>query len=154
LIADASVLPVRPGSVDAVVLADVLFHLRHPELALREVASALRVGRRLGTVTWGRDWPSRASVLFDSWLDELSVPALGPTGCHDGLSTPGDIAALLGTSGFRCRRAWVEPVGVTFRASRSPGCASPMVEAPLASPSSPRRDVDRSPQSCASASRG
>jgi SAM-dependent methyltransferase len=115
LIADASVLPVRPRSVDAVVLAYVLFHLRHPESALREVASALRVGGRLGTGTWGREWPSRASVLFDSWLDELSVPALGPTGCHDGLSTAGDIAALLGTSGFRCRRAWVEPVGVTFR---------------------------------------
>jgi ubiquinone/menaquinone biosynthesis C-methylase UbiE len=114
VLADASFLPLRPESVDAALLAYVLFHLPDPASALRGVAGALRTCGRLGTVTWGQEWPSRASVLWEEWLDELSVPSIGATGCHEGLSSPHDVAALLETTGFRCRRAWVEGVAATF----------------------------------------
>lgn len=114
VIAEASSLPVRRCSVDAVLLAYVLFHLPDPEEALREVAAVLVPKGRVGTVTWGREWPSRAGALFDAWLDELSIPTIGATGCHDGLSTPDEVAALLETAGLTCRRAWVERVATTF----------------------------------------
>jgi ubiquinone/menaquinone biosynthesis C-methylase UbiE len=42
--ADAQALPVAAGSVDAVVLAYVLFHLSGPDRGLREATRVLRLG--------------------------------------------------------------------------------------------------------------
>lgn len=47
LFADASRLPVSGGVIDAVVLLEVLEHLRHPREALEEIARVLRPGGRL-----------------------------------------------------------------------------------------------------------
>src|SRR5688572_28975476 len=53
--ADASSLPLRDDSVDAAVLAFMLFHVPEPRRAVAEVRRIVREGGATGTATWGSD---------------------------------------------------------------------------------------------------
>ena len=114
VVADASALPCAPSSVDAALLAYVLFHLLDPPTALHEAARVLRVGGRVGTVTWASETPPLASKVWDETLDALRVPSLPALGNHDGLETTDAITSLLDTAGLRPVDVWIHDLEHTF----------------------------------------
>jgi SAM-dependent methyltransferase len=114
VLGDAANLPILADQVDVVVLAYVLFHVPDPPRAISEARRVLRRAGRLATVTWAREWPSRAQRQWEEWLDELGVPSIRPASDHAGLATTADIEALLGSGGFTDVRTWYETVEVTF----------------------------------------
>ncbi len=113
-LADAAALPFATSSVDAVLLAYVLFHLLDPGAGLREAARVLRAGGRVGTVTWASESPPRAAEVWAEALDELGVPTLPAHGNDAGLDSDDAINMLLVTAGLRPTRTWRQRVDHTF----------------------------------------
>jgi SAM-dependent methyltransferase len=113
-LADAARLPVASRSIDAVLLAYVLFHLDHPERALREAARVLRPNGRVGTVTWASERQPEAAVVWEATLSEFGVPALAAHGNHTGLDREVDIAALYAANGLARPRVWRDSIAYTF----------------------------------------
>jgi ubiquinone/menaquinone biosynthesis C-methylase UbiE len=72
--ADALALPLADGTVDAVILAYVLFHLADPARAAAEAARVLRPGGRAGIITWAWERQPHASTVWDQVLAEAGVP--------------------------------------------------------------------------------
>jgi SAM-dependent methyltransferase len=116
-LADALALPFARESVDAVLLAYVLFMLVDPPRALSEVTRVLRPGGRVGTVTWASEEASSAARTWDETLEALGVPSLPAHLNHSGLDTADAVEALLADKGLEVRRVWHETVEHTF----SPG---------------------------------
>ena len=108
--ADALALPLRDDSVDAALMAFVLFHLSDPSIALAEVARVLRSGGTLGTVTWSSEATVGAFTIWDTTLTEAGAPGLAPRRVDAGLDSSDAIAATLTAAGFHPRRIWVEPL--------------------------------------------
>jgi SAM-dependent methyltransferase len=106
ILADAHALPLGGESVDAVLLAYVLFHLADPARAVAEAARVLRPGGRAGTITWAWERASRADAVCDQVLTGAGVPP-GPLRRVDaGLDTPDGVAALLASAGLAPQRIW------------------------------------------------
>ncbi len=105
---DAAALPLRDASVDAALLAFVLFHLCDPVLAIAEVARALAAGGRVGTVTWIRDDTIKAYEEWDATLSAAGVPPLPARRIDTGLDSPEAIDTLLSGAGLRATRIWTE----------------------------------------------
>jgi len=116
VVGDASALPCANSSVDAVLLAYVLFHLLDPLNGLQEAARVVRADGRVGTVTWASEAAPPASKVWDATLDELNVPRLPAHGNHDGLDTTDAIAALLHAAGLRPIEVWIHELEHTFTA--------------------------------------
>ncbi len=55
LVGDAAELPFADGSVDAVVMAFMLFHLPRPIAGLAEAWRVLKPGGWIGLLTWGEE---------------------------------------------------------------------------------------------------
>jgi SAM-dependent methyltransferase len=107
---DALSLPVRDATVDAVVLAFVLFHLSDPAQAVAEAARVLTCGGRVATVTWARDDPMEADELWDETLTEAGAPPLPARRVDAGLDCEDAIGGLLAGAGLRPTRIWLEPL--------------------------------------------
>jgi SAM-dependent methyltransferase len=106
--ADAQVLPIRTATMDAVLLAFVLFHLAEPALAMDEAARVVRAGGRVGTVTWAREVASRADDVWQETLAEFEVRPPPPRRVDAGLGHPSDIEALFVEAGLQPRTVWIE----------------------------------------------
>lgn len=106
--ADALALPLAAKTVDAVVLAYVLFHLADPLSALHEAARVLRHGRRVATVTWASERAEPAQTLWNSVLAEAGVPALPSRRIDSGLDSPDGLDKLLRKAGLVPERIWAE----------------------------------------------
>jgi len=106
--ADAMVLPVAASSVDAVIVAFVLFHLEDPLAALKEAARVLRTGGEVGTATWASERIERAEFVFADTLERAGVPALPAGRVDTGLDSPVAMERILGKAGLVPRQVWME----------------------------------------------
>ena len=113
-LADATDLPFGTSTVDAVLLAYVLFHLLDPGTALREAARVLRPRGRVGTVTWASESQPRAAKVWTETLDEFSVPTVAAHGNDTGLDTENAIGALVRSARLAPVRIWRQSVEHTF----------------------------------------
>ena len=113
-LADALALPFAQESVDAVVLAYVLFMLVDPGRGLSEATRVLLPGGRVGTVTWASEEASPAAKMWDETLEEFGVQPLPAHSNHSGLDTAEGVEALLVDNGLKVRRVWQETVGHTY----------------------------------------
>jgi ubiquinone/menaquinone biosynthesis C-methylase UbiE len=105
---DAVSLPVRAGSVDAALLAFVLFHVSDPADAMGEVARVLTAGGVVGTVTWTREDVCPAFEEWDATLTAAGAPPLPAMRIDAGVDTPQDIEMLFTGAGLRTVRIWTE----------------------------------------------
>jgi ubiquinone/menaquinone biosynthesis C-methylase UbiE len=109
-VADARQLPLATGCADLVLMVFMLFHLQQPAEGLREVRRVLRPGGRIATVTWGGEFDSNASLLWDSCLDEHGAtppdPALAAR--DEPMNTPEKMQGLLRANGFSRAHGWME----------------------------------------------
>ncbi len=100
--ADLAHPPLRPGSVDVMVCAFVLFHLADPPAALRALAGALRPGGMFAAATWGLDpfWAAKAAFVAE--LDAAGAPLATSTRYGAAFTkTPEALAELVSSAGLR-----------------------------------------------------
>ncbi|HEY4459127.1 MAG TPA: methyltransferase domain-containing protein [Pseudonocardiaceae bacterium] len=110
--ADLAHPPLRPGSVDVLVSAFVLFHLADPPAAVRELAAALRPGGSFAVATWTKDEPWVAKSLFSAELDAAGAPPVSSSrvgAAHT--ETPEALTALAESAGLRVLETEVAPLG-------------------------------------------
>ena len=109
-VADARALPLPSASVDLALLVFMLFHLADPLAGIREARRVVRPGGFVGTVTWGSDLASSATLIWTDCLDEHSAAPLDPiTQARDEpLNTPEKMDALLRAGGFETIRVWAD----------------------------------------------
>jgi SAM-dependent methyltransferase len=105
--ADALALPIADDSVDAVLLAFVLFHLSDPSRGLAEGVRVLRTRGRLGAVTWAREHGAKAHAVWDAALADAGVPAPPTRRVDTGLDSCDAMEALLCGAGLRPERIWL-----------------------------------------------
>jgi SAM-dependent methyltransferase len=114
VLGDATRTPIANGSIDAVLLAYVLFHLPDPSAGVSEAARVLRPNGQVGTVTWANERPMAASQIWNRTLDRLGIAALPAHGNDAGLDTEEAMEHVLLASGLSPRRVWRETVEHTF----------------------------------------
>src|SRR2546428_10404285 len=108
---DAESLGLRPGAVDAALVAFVLFHLPDPLRGLREVSRVLGPGGLAGVCTFGE-----GQVLpgDEVWAGELAAAAAPPDGRPDAvkqyaqMDTAEKLGGLVRAAGLVPDRAWTE----------------------------------------------
>jgi ubiquinone/menaquinone biosynthesis C-methylase UbiE len=110
VVADARELPLATASVDLALLVFMLFHLADPIEGIRETRRVVRPGGVVGTVTWGGDLASPATLIWTGCLDEHGAAPPDPVtqARHEQLNTPEKMAALLRAGGFETSRVWAD----------------------------------------------
>lgn len=101
-VVDAARLPFADGSLDAVTMAFMLFHVPEPGLALREVLRVLRPGGVVGVATWGDEERFPAGEVWTEELDANGAPPdpVPDPGRDDLVNTPAGMRRLLREAGF------------------------------------------------------
>jgi len=104
---DVTCLGFVPSVFDVAVMAFMLFHVRDPRQALREIRRLLRPGGTVGTITWDGEPRFPAQRVF---LEELNTHGAGPGNpCfvdHAPLSTPLRMRDMLASAGFNSVQTW------------------------------------------------
>jgi hypothetical protein len=107
---DGTVLALASRAFDVVVMAFVLPHFPEPTEALVEVRRVLRRGGAIGVTTWAGTRASPALDLFGRILDDHgAVDRDAGYVCHESVSTPEKVRAILETAGFNTVRGRTEP---------------------------------------------
>ncbi len=102
LVADVQALPVADGSLDAVVMPFVLFHLPDLPRGLAAVRRALATGGSFGAATWSGHDPHPAYDVWVRVINEYDAP-MDPSPqmpSNDVTSDPDKLAAALTSAGF------------------------------------------------------
>lgn len=107
---DARALGFADASIDAVIMAFVLFHLDEPNLGILEAARVLRPGGAIGLLTWGEGSGYPALEIWNEELDALGAPLADERFSHHELvNSPDKVSAILESAGFVSIRAWTQP---------------------------------------------
>ena len=117
---DACQLAVASSSVDVVLIAFVLFLLQEPEVSLREAGRVLTAGGRVACITWGGEFESRATRVFDECLDAHGAQPRDPSvlARQAAVDTPLKMEALLCGAGFMDVRSWEDELVDHFEPDR------------------------------------
>jgi SAM-dependent methyltransferase len=99
VVADGTRLPLADGTVDAAVLAFMLFHLPDPVAGLRSVHRALRPGGGLAVGAWAPGRPP-ADDAWSRILDAYGAPSDNVAAHHDLMDSPEKLGDLLRRAGF------------------------------------------------------
>jgi ubiquinone/menaquinone biosynthesis C-methylase UbiE len=99
-VGDAQALPIPDASVDAVLLAYMLFHLLEPLAGVREAARVTRTGGHIGSVTFASQDTGRAWQVWDETLAEFDVPPTPPHGNFAGLDSLEAMTNLFESAGL------------------------------------------------------
>jgi SAM-dependent methyltransferase len=101
VVGDATRLPFSDATLDAAVMAFMLFHLPEPPTGLTEIRRVLRPGGSLGILTWGGENTSRAFLEWDAELEARGAPSTGPKlAWHERVDSPKKVSRLLKRTGF------------------------------------------------------
>lgn len=107
IVSDARYIPLATSSVDAVVLAFMLFHIPDQAKVLEEARRVLRKGGAIGTTTW--DGPPTFAAQM-AWFEELDARGAAPIADdptdHGPVDSPEKVARLLTAAGFEGIRTW------------------------------------------------
>src|SRR5688500_1465416 len=122
---DASLLPVRDGSVDAVTVAFGIRNVEHPERACAEMSRAMRAGGRLAILEFGVPRIPGISTLY-LWYFRYLLPRVvrlvsGHTAAYSYLPAsvgafppPAAFMAILEEAGFTDVRAGSLTLGIVY----------------------------------------
>ena len=105
---DAGRLGLKSSSMDVMLMVFMLFHLESPALGLREARRLLRDGGRLGVVTWGGEFESKATMVWTECLDEFVGAPEPATSTNDAFDTPEKMEVLLRSAGYARANSWME----------------------------------------------
>ena len=111
----ASAIPLRDGSVDALVSSFVLQLVGDRAAAWREAWRVLRPGGIVAGVSWRGDTPPfRPQEVFDRTLAEFGLASDSGSSPPGGLRSPSSAAAELRRAGFRDVESRMDPLGYRF----------------------------------------
>src|ERR1700730_4140409 len=115
-VADARALPLPSASVDLALLIFMLFHLADPIAGIQEARRVVRPNGFVGTVTWGTDLASPATLIWTGCLNDHGPEPPNPsTPARDELlNTPDKMDALLRAGGFKTIRVWAHDLVTTI----------------------------------------
>jgi len=108
VVTDASHLGIASNSVDVVTFVFMLFHLPDPLQGLKEAHRVLRREGRVATVTWGDEFDSTATKLWNVELDAFGADPLtveNHLAQHDLVDTSAKMKSLMRNAGFSSVRA-------------------------------------------------
>lgn len=116
---DVQKLALPANRFEVAVVAFVLFHLPFPERCLEEVNRVLLPGGAVGTVTWGSEKETPASVIWDEELRAagahvIGLPAVDNRTCCDSTQK---LTTLLGQAGFVSIKVWTESIEHRWRSA-------------------------------------
>lgn len=115
IVSDARHIPLATSSVDAVVLAFMLFHIPEQTKVLEEARRVLRKGGAIGTTTWNGP-PTFAAQT--AWFEELDAHGAAPITDdptdHGPVDSPEKVARLLTAAGFEGIRTWTSQFDQRF----------------------------------------
>lgn len=106
-VADAARLPLADASVDAAILAFMLFHLPKPDAGLHEVCRALRPGGTIAVGTWTAASPP-ANEVWAGLLDSYGARTDDVPARHDLMDTPEKLDRLLREAGLETMSTAIE----------------------------------------------
>jgi len=107
---DGTILALVSDAFDVTVMAFVLPHIPEPVEALAEVRRVLRPSGAIGLTTWADTRSSPALEVFGRTLDDHGAVDPDPGYvCHEPMSTPEKVRALLESAGFGGVRGRTEP---------------------------------------------
>jgi SAM-dependent methyltransferase len=113
---DASQLAIASASMDLVIMAFMLFHLDKPLDGLLEARRVLRIGGRVGTLTWAGEMESLAHGIWKELMDAYGAPPpeTDVQARHAVVDAPEKLDALFRDAGFTTTRAWFGDLTTTF----------------------------------------
>jgi 2-polyprenyl-6-hydroxyphenyl methylase/3-demethylubiquinone-9 3-methyltransferase len=97
---DALALPFADGSFDAVICSEVLEHVAHPDVLLRETVRVLMPGRLMLFSTPNRTWFARLGLI---WVAELLRWAPRRTHVYSAFIRPVELALRMQRAGLTMR---------------------------------------------------
>lgn len=107
-VADATMLPVRDGTVAAAVAIFMLHHVPQPDRAIAAMARAVRPGGMVATATWAQQSEHEAGDVWDALLSRHGAPSMPPTpDSREHADTPRKVSSTMIAAGLTVRRTWI-----------------------------------------------
>ncbi|HJR18472.1 MAG TPA: methyltransferase domain-containing protein [Actinomycetota bacterium] len=114
---DAQAIALGGETIDAGVMAFVIFTVPDPPGVLAEVHRVLRPGARFGVATWGDEPDVPADAVWTEELAEAGADADPVTAINrrDITDTPEKLSALFAAAGFTDVRTWTDRLDLIWK---------------------------------------
>jgi SAM-dependent methyltransferase len=114
---DAQTIALADRTIDAGVMAFVIFTVPDPPGVLAEVHRVLKPGARFGVATWGDEPEVGADAIWEEELAEAGAAPDGVTGINrrDITDSPEKLATLFEKAGFTGVRTWTDRLDLVWK---------------------------------------